>query len=124
VALATAWGVFKDTHIQFVGLCYGHHGYPTFEAAKENFPNQIRPYIAKFNGLIGDNHFMAGDITWIDFAIADFLQAMEIFSPSLMGEFPKLKAYRERIWSLPELKDYFSFRFQERPIHNYAALWK
>jgi glutathione S-transferase len=60
VALATAWGVYKDTHIQFVGLCYGHHGHPTFEAAVENFPNQIRPYLAKLNGLLGSNSFIAG----------------------------------------------------------------
>jgi glutathione S-transferase len=94
VALATVWGVFRDTHIQFVGLCYGHHGYPTFEAAKENFPNQIRSYITRLNGLLGEKDFIAGGITWIDFAIADFLQVLELFSPSLIGEFPKLKAYQ------------------------------
>jgi glutathione S-transferase len=94
VALATVWGVFRDTHIQFVGLCYAHHGYPTFEAAKENFPNQIRSYITRLNGLLGEKDFIAGGITWIDFAIADFLQVLELFSPSLIAEFPKLKAYQ------------------------------
>jgi glutathione S-transferase len=124
VAMATAWGVFRDTHIQFVGLCYGHHGFPTFEAARENFPKQIRPYIAKLNGLLGEKEFMAGEITWVDFGIADFLQALGLFTPDLLTEFPKLKAYQERVWSLPQLKGYFSSRFQERPINNYSALWK
>lgn len=123
--MATAWGVFKDTHIQFVGLCYGHHGHPTIEAAIANFPFQIQPYINKLNGLLGEQQFIAGGITYIDFAIADFLQALGLLVPDFMAKFPQLKAYQERVWSLPELKNYFSSgRFKERPINNYSAVWK
>jgi glutathione S-transferase len=63
--------------------------------------------MTKLNGLIYGKSFMAGEITWIDFAIADFIQILGLFSPNLISEFPQLKAYQERIWSLPELKNYF-----------------
>jgi hypothetical protein len=49
--MATVWGVFKDTHIQYVGLCYGHYG--PLEVALKNFPTQLRPYLQKLNGLLG-----------------------------------------------------------------------
>jgi len=43
----------------------------------------------------------------------------------LLEEFPSLTALQKRIWSLPELKDYFeSGRFRERPCNNYTATWK
>lgn len=94
VALATAWGVFKDIHIQFVGLCYGMHGLPSFEDALAQYPLRFRPYLTKFQGLLGKNDFIAGNLTWVDFGIADFLQALGLLFPDLIAEFPTLKAYQ------------------------------
>ena len=124
VAMATAWGVFRDTHIQFVGMSYYHHGHPTIEAAIANFPFQIQPYINKLSGLLGEQQFIAGGITYADFAIAEFLQALELLDASFVAKYPELKAYQARVWALAELKDYFASRFQERPVFNYMAGWK
>lgn len=63
--------------------------------------------MTKLNGLIDGKSYMAGEVTWIDFAIADFIQILGLFSPNMMLEYPQLKAYQERVWSLPELKNYF-----------------
>jgi len=44
---------------------------------------------------------MAGGITWVDFGIADFLQALSLLFPDLSNEFPLLQSYQKRVWGLP-----------------------
>ena len=51
---------------------------------------------------------MVGEITWIDFLIADFIQALGLMNSEYFEKYPKLKEYQKRVWELPELKDYFS----------------
>jgi glutathione S-transferase len=81
VAMATAWGVFKDIHIQFVGLCYGMHGLPSWETAVAEYPKRFRSYLQKFKGLLGEKEFMAGNLTFVDFGIAEFFQALSLLFP-------------------------------------------
>ena len=67
---------------------------------------------------------MAGGLTWVDFGIADFLQTLHIFNPDYFREYPDLLAYQRRVWALPELEEYFTTQFKERPCNNYTAVWK
>jgi glutathione S-transferase len=77
------------------------------------------------NGLLAEKQFIAGGITWFDFALADFLQTLSLLHHDYLKPFPKLIEYYQRIWGLEELKDYFgSGRFKERPCNNYTAAWK
>lgn len=81
--------------------------------------------MAKFNGILGNNEFIAGGLTWIDFALADFFQTLNILDKAYLAEFPKLLEYQQRVFGLPELKDYFSSpRWNERPCNGFVAHWK
>ena len=77
------------------------------------------------HGLLGDKEFFVGGVTCVDFGIADMIQALGMLNGELLKPYPNLVKHQERIWALPELKDYFSSdRFKEKPCNNYTAFWK
>ena len=126
VALATTYGVFKDIYHPVTRFCYANYdGNNAFEAAQVATREPWRVYIKKLDGILGDKDFMAGGLTWVDFAVADFVQVLGLLDTELIKDFPRLVSYQKRVWSLPELAEYFkSDRFHERPINNYSAFWK
>jgi glutathione S-transferase len=126
VMMATVHGVYKDFHPNYIRLVYGKYDEQRpFENALKESVAVFEPYLKKLHGLLGDKEFMAGGLTWIDFAIADFMQTLDLLSPDLLQPFPKLRDLHQRVWALPQLKDYFaSPRFQKRPCNNYTAYWK
>ena len=62
----------------------------------------------KLSGLLEENNYFAGEITWVDFMVADLMQILPLLSEEYLKPFPNLKTHQKRIWDLPELKDYFS----------------
>jgi len=126
VILATAHGVYKDFHPRYIQMAYGSYNEnATFEQALNNSFNNFDPYLKKLNGLLGEKEFMAGGLTWFDFAVADFLQTLGLLHENYLKNYPKLAEYQKRVWALPELAAYFSSeRFRERPCNNYTASWK
>eukprot|EP00178_Gracilaria_changii_P002165 TRINITY_DN13236_c0_g1_i1.p2 TRINITY_DN13236_c0_g1~~TRINITY_DN13236_c0_g1_i1.p2 ORF type:complete len:125 (+),score=19.07 TRINITY_DN13236_c0_g1_i1:303-677(+) len=124
--MATVHGVYKDFHPNYIRLVYGKHDdQAAFDKAlNEAIPNW-QPYVKKLAGLLGDKQFIAGELTWIDFAIADFIQTLNLLHADILKDAPKLTEYQQRVWGLPELKNYFaSDRFKERPCNNTSATWK
>lgn len=78
VNLATVLGIYKDFHPHYIRLVYGAYGEIPFEAAlKENIENFL-PYLSKLNGFLGNRQFFCGDLTWVDFAMADFFQTLHL----------------------------------------------
>jgi glutathione S-transferase len=126
VLLATAHGVYKDFHPKYIQLVYGtYNENATFEHALTASFNTFEPYLKKLDGILGEKDFIAGGLTWFDFAVADFLQTLQLLNEVYLKAFPKLVAYQKRVWALPELAAYFSSeRFRERPCNNYTASWK
>ena len=126
VALATVHGVFKDLHLNYIKLVYGKYDENnTFEKAKTESYGSWKVQLAKLNGILGDKHFIAGEITWIDFAIADFFQTLGLLDAEYLKDFPKLAALQQRVWALPELQAYYSStRWNERPCNGSIAHWK
>ncbi len=126
VKMATIHGVYKDFHPIYIKLVYGTYTPEnTFETALAEAIKNFQPHLKKLNGILGNGEFLAGGLTWIDFAIADFLQTLSLMSEEILKPFPKLTEYWKRVWALPELKGYFSSdRFKERPCNNYVAAWK
>jgi glutathione S-transferase len=118
--------VFKDFYRGYQGLVYGtYNNQAAFDAAVKESVKGFEGNLTKLNGLLGDKQFIAGEITWIDFAIADFLQVLSLLCQDYLIPFPKLTEYQKRVWSLPELKSYFaSDRFHERPINGARAMWR
>ena len=129
VALYTALGVLKDMHPNYITYAYRTYGQGSFEEALKThreFCRTMNGYLKKFNGMLGDKTFMcSNEIVWIDFALADLFQTLNILEPMIFDNYPKLLEYQKRVWALPELKGYFeSERFSERPCNNIIAKWK
>lgn len=93
VALATAHGVYKDFHPNYIRLVYGPNRDEAFEQAVKDSVAQFDPYLKKINGILGDNDFIAGGLTWFDFGLADFLQTLSILYAEYLKPYPKLTAY-------------------------------
>jgi len=126
VQVATVHGVFKDFYKAYQVLVYSpYKDRAAFDAAVKESIKGFEANLAKLNGLLGNKEFIAGGITWIDFAVADFMQVLNSLSEEYLKPFPKLAEYQKRVWSLPELKNYFSSdKFQQKPINGTAALWR
>lgn len=124
--MATVHGVYKDFHPTYIKLVYGQHkDEEEFQNALKETNKNFETYLKKLNGILAENQFMCGELTWMDFALADFFQTLGLLSEEILKPFPKLVEYQKRVWDLPELKDYFSSdRFKERPCNNYSAHWK
>jgi len=55
--------------------------------------------------------FVGDSLTWADIAIAEFMAVLEdCFNPDTLDNFPQLKAFKEKVFSLPKLKEYVSQR--------------
>jgi glutathione S-transferase len=124
--MATVHGVYKDFHPNYIRLVYGkHEDQAAFDNALKEAIKNWEGYVKKLGGLLGEKKFIAGELTWIDFAIADFMQTLDLLSPEILKPCPNLVEYYRRVWALPELKNYFaSDRFKERPCNNTSAAWK
>ena len=102
VLMATVHGVYKDFHPAYIRLVYGKYDEQNpwdkaLEEAKKNFENHLK----KINGLLGEKEFIAGGLTWIDFAIADFMQTLDLMDADILKPFPKIVEYYKRVWALP-----------------------
>jgi hypothetical protein len=77
------------------------------------------------NGLLEGKSYYAGQITWVDFPIAEFVQCLWLLEGKLIEEYGNVWAHQKRIWELPTIKAYHeSNRWQERPVNNPAvAKW-
>lgn len=118
VAIATASGVMNDVHREYVTLVYGRSGKP-FEEAKVEYVEKFKIPLAKLSGILGEKEYFAGEITWVDFAIAEFMQTLWLLEPALFENFQNILNHQKRIWELPAIKAYHeSDRWQERPCNN------
>ena len=123
---ATVHGVFKDFHRAYIKLVYSkYENDDAFKTALKQSVTDFEPHLKKLNGLLGDKQFIAGEITWVDFVVADFIQTLGLLCEEYLKPFPKLAEHQKRVWGLPELKDYFSSdRYCERPCNGPSAAWK
>jgi len=122
-------GVLKDMHPNYITYVYRTYGEGSFEVALKthrDFCRSMNGYLTKFNGMLGAKQFMCSEeLVWIDFALADFFQTLNLLEPMLFDNFPNLLSYQKKVWGLPELKNYFeSERFSERPCNNNIAKWR
>ena len=126
VQLATVYGVFKDFHPNYIRLVYGSYNEnSTFATALEESHKSFDPYLKKLSGLLGSKEYFCGNLTVIDFTLADSMQTIALLSPKYLEAYPNLVAHQKRIWGLPELQGYFnSERFRERPCNGGNAAWK
>ena len=101
MTVATARGVFRDLSKEYEKLCYQEHGLTSFEEAIPEYTKRFRAFLNKLAGIIGEKKYIAGEITYVDFEVCEFLQHLGLFLPDLTAEFPTLVQYQKRLWALP-----------------------
>ncbi len=84
VLLATAYGIYKDFHPQYIALVYGQYTEPTWEDALKNYSLKFESYFKKLSGLLGNKEYICGGLTWFDFGLAEFLQAINKMNPAIL----------------------------------------
>lgn len=73
----------------------------------------------KWSGLLGAKDYICGEITWIDFTVADTVQSCTLLCPKAFDGLDNLLNHQKRVWGLPELQDYFnSNRFMMHPVNG------
>ena len=89
--MATASAILKDLQAIFIKLFYGKYDEnSSFKEAIDDNMIDIEPYLKKLNGLLNNKEFIAGKITWLDFAIADFIQTLDILDNAIIKPYPNL----------------------------------
>lgn len=125
VLLATAFGVYKDFHPALSALVYNTNPTDTWEEALKGFSGKADGYLKKLSGILGEKQYIAGGITYLDFILADFIQALRQMDSGLFHSYPNLLKLQEHIWSFPELTAYFnSDRWHNHPVNGEEARWR
>lgn len=119
VNLATTMGVVRDLHAKYITLVYARYGDKTFEQAKAEYLEQSKAYLNKLNLLIEGKDYYAGQITWIDFAISEFIQVLFILDAATIEAYPNVLNHQRRVYALPAIQNYHKTdRYHERPINS------
>ena len=73
---------------------------------------------------MGEKEYICGEITYVDFILAEFFEVLELMDKTLFDGFPTLKALTERIWGNERIKEYVdSGRFKRTPLNGPSAKW-
>jgi glutathione S-transferase len=81
---------------------------------KEALTNESLPqFLAKFNEILEENKsgtwLIGKSQKWVDFVLANLLEVFEdTVDSALLEDFSALKNLKEKIFSLPEIKNYIS----------------
>jgi len=74
----------------------------------------VKPFLVTYTRFLNENggqYFVGDSLTWADIAVAEFVSVLEdCFCQSILDNFQQLKAFKEKIFSLPKLKEYVSQR--------------
>ena len=79
--IATVYGVVKDFYNDYIDLTYGSYSNDSeFKTAVQASVPKFQVNFAKINGILGKKLYLAGELTWVDFMVADFIQTIRILS--------------------------------------------
>lgn len=107
VNMATIMGVMRDLHGQYVRVVYGvTDGNKDINEVIKDHAEKWKPMVTKLEKLIADKSFAAGEVTWVDFALSDFIQTLFMMIPDYKNEYPNLAAHQNKIWELEAIKKY------------------
>ena len=82
---------------------------------------KVRPIV----DFLGEKKFLIGnDVTYIDFTMFELCDLMDFITEGeLLGQYPTLKAYSDRVKGLPRVAEYYDDdeRCMKRPFNNKVA---
>lgn len=82
---------------------------PDYLAKTNEYLSNIVDRLKALSDFLGDAKFVVGDaVTYADFVLYEFLETQVHFKPDILGDFPRLKRYVERISALDAVNGYFS----------------
>lgn len=70
------------------------------------------PKLEKLLKESGSGFFGKSGPSWVDFFIAEGVNTLNGFAPDFFKKYPDLLAFKERVHSLPQLKEYIKTRKQ------------
>ncbi|GFY55387.1 glutathione S-transferase Mu 1 [Trichonephila inaurata madagascariensis] len=103
-----------DFKMSFSRVCYDEN----FEIVKAEFVPKVPAQMKLVADFLGSRKFLAGEyVTYVDFMAYDTINFYCYLIPKVLDGFPTLKAFLERIKSLPELQSYLkSSTYKRWPI--------
>jgi len=116
-----AQGVVQDFRMSFVMLCYQ----PNFDENKKNFFASLPVKMTRFNNYLGKHKWLAGDkLTYIDFAMAEILDQLQLMENDVYDKYPNVKAYLNNFMKQEKIAAYRnSSKFKKFPCNNRMARW-
>jgi glutathione S-transferase len=70
------------------------------------FNEKVLPRMTLVSKHLGENDFLAGKLSLLDFSFAEMLGGVLLQDGDWLGSLPNLKTYFERVNNLPGLKEY------------------
>ncbi|KAG9509887.1 Glutathione S-transferase Mu 1, partial [Fragariocoptes setiger] len=95
----------QDYRMAFAMMCYR----PEFEELKKPYLEDLPNKLKLLTSFIGKRQFIAGDyVTYVDFMLYEWLDQQTLLVQTALDEFPELKAYHNRVKSLPKVAEYLA----------------
>jgi len=87
----------------------------------EDLPNKLRP----LEEMLGKRKWCSGDkLVYVDFAMCEALDHLEMFAPGSLECSPRVKQYKAAFDALPQISAYRnSGRFKKWPVSGGPAKW-
>nr|CAB3251159.1 glutathione S-transferase Mu 3-like [Phallusia mammillata] len=116
-----AEGVVGDFRKSFTTICYSDF------AAKcdDYFAKDLPVKLEKFEAWFSKHDWVGGNkLTYVDFALCEILDQMQLARGTALEGYPKVKAYLQTFENLDKIKAYReSKRFNKQPCNNPKATW-
>ena len=114
------WGVVSDLKGFVTGTCYSPDG------DKKALSDAALPRFERLAAELKNNKFLIGDrLCCADFAFVELLEMMDFISDGKLYSdvYPSLKEYRDRMFGLPKLKEYYEDKKKcpKLPFNNKSA---
>ena len=80
---------------------------------KEQWLPNIQQELPILENLVKDSTtgFLSKDgVTWTDFFVAEFIHSFQQIDPEIQKKHPELISYKNRVYELPEIKEYVATR--------------
>ena len=101
-------------------LCY----HDDFAKLKDDFERDIPNKFRGLEEVLGKREWVATKMSYVDFPIAETMDAYETLFPGCFDQLPNCKKYWANFFNLPAIRKYRdSPRFKKFPINNPGATW-
>lgn len=96
-------GVYSDVRKKFFEILFNK----TLLDVQKEFNEKVLPKLTLLSKHLGTKDFFIGNLTVVDFFLAEILSWMRFQDGDWLASVPNLKDYVDRAYALPGLKEYF-----------------